>query len=113
LTPATKVYTDGAQYYRFMPSDKHATVNHSAGEYVRYTAQGKVHTNSVEGVFSIFRRGMVGNVPALWRGAFAYGISPEFDFRYSNRIALGVDDAMRADIATKQIVGKRLTLSAD
>jgi transposase-like protein len=108
IDPATKVYTDGAQYYRFMPSDKHATVNHSAGEYVRYTAQGKVHTNSVEGVFSIFRRGMVGTYQHCGE-AHLHRYLAEFDFRYSNRIALGVDDAMRADIATKQIVGKRLT----
>ena len=33
----------------------------------------------------------------------------EFDFRYNNRIALGVDDQARADAALQGVVGKRLT----
>lgn len=108
IDPATKVYTDGANYYRFMPTDKHKTVNHSTGEYVRYTAQGNVHTNTVEGVFSIFRRGMVGTYQHCGE-AHLHRYLAEFDFRYSNRASLGVNDALRADIATKGIVGKRLT----
>jgi transposase-like protein len=104
INPATQVYTDGANYYRFMPTAKHATVDHSKGEYVR----GPVHTNTVEGAFSIFRRGMVGTYQHCGEAHLGRYLS-EFDFRYSNRTALGIDDDMRADIALKGIVGKRLT----
>ena len=67
-----------------------------------------VTTNTVEGFFSIFKRGMVGTYQHcgeqhLQRYLF------EFDFRYSNRAKLGVDDAMRTERAIKGAVGKRLT----
>ncbi len=101
---ATRVYTDGAQYYRFMPVAKHSTVDHSKGEYVR----GDVHTNTVEGVFSIFRRGMVGTYQHCGEQHLQRYLN-EFDFRYSNRTALGIDDSKRAEIALSGIVGKRLT----
>ena len=82
----------------------HQTVNHSAGEYVR----GNAHTNTVEGYFSILKRGIIGTY---------HHVSPqhlkrylaEFDFRYNERSALGVNDAQRAAKALKGIVGKRLT----
>jgi transposase-like protein len=108
IAPATQVYTDGAQYYRFMPVAKHATVDHSKGEYVRYTKGGKVHTNTVEGVFSIFRRGMVGTYQHCGEQHLSRYLA-EFDFRYSNRTAMGIDDEGRADLALKGIEGKRLT----
>jgi ISXO2-like transposase domain len=105
---ATRVFTDGANYYRFMPAALHETVDHSKGEYVRYTKRGKVHTNTVEGVFSIFRRGMVGTYQHCGEQHMSRYLA-EFDFRYSNRAKLGIDDAMRADLALKGIEGKRLT----
>jgi transposase-like protein len=108
IDPATQVYTDGAQYYRFMPVTKHATVDHSKGEYVRYTKSGKIHTNTIESVFSIFRRGMTGTYQHCGE-QHLHRYLAEFDFRYSNRAKLGVDDTMRAEIALKGIEGKRLT----
>jgi transposase-like protein len=86
---------------------KHATVNHSIGEYVR----GDVHTNTIEGYFSILKRGIMGTY---------HHVSPqhlkrylaEFDFRYNERIALGVDDDTRADTALMNVRGKRLTYAS-
>jgi hypothetical protein len=108
IKPATKVYTDGSNVYRFMPADKHASVNHAGGEYVRYTKGAKIHTNTVEGAFSIFRRGMVGTYQHCGE-QHLHRYLTEFDFRYSNRQSLGIDDATRAEIALKGIEGKRLT----
>ena len=82
----------------------HETVRHSAGEYVR----GLVHTNTVEGVFSIFKRGMKG-VYQHCGEKHLHRYLAEFDFRYNARVALGVNDAARADKALRGVVGKRLT----
>jgi transposase-like protein len=82
----------------------HQTVNHSIGEYVR----GIIHTNTIEGYYSIFKRGMKG-VYQHCSEKHLHRYLAEFDFRYSNRIRLGIDDAERADRALKGIVGKRLT----
>jgi hypothetical protein len=85
----------------------HDKVIHTGSEYVRCTAVEPIHTNTVEGVFSIFKRGM--------RGIYQYCSErhldrylAEFDFRYNNRAALGVEDAARATTALRGIVGKRL-----
>jgi hypothetical protein len=89
-------------------------VNHTEKEYVRrelFEISGRpyqVHTNTVEGFYSIFKRGMKG-VYQHCKEKHLHRYLSEFDFRYSNRIALGVDDVARADIALKRIVGKRLT----
>jgi len=82
----------------------HQTVNHSEEEYVR----GIVHTNTVEGYFSVFKRGMKG-VYQHCAKKHLHRYLAEFDFRYNNRIRLGVDDTARAENALKGIVGKRLT----
>lgn len=82
----------------------HEMVKHSADEYVR----GDAHTNTVEGFFSIFKRGMRG-VYQHCGEQHLHRYLTEFDFRYSNRAALGVDDAERAQRALKGIEGKRLT----
>ena len=65
----------------------HETVKHSAGEYVR----GDVHTNTIEGVFSIFKRGMKG-IYQHCAEKHLHRYLAEFDFRYNNRVALGVND---------------------
>ena len=65
-------------------------------------------TNTVEGFYSVFKRGMIG----VYQHCAEHHLSrytAEFDFRYNNRIKLGVDDAMRADAALMGIKGKRLT----
>ena len=82
----------------------HGRVNHKEYEYAR----GPITTNTVEGYFSIFKRGMKGIYQHCSEKHLHRYLS-EFDFRYSNRIALGVDDAMRADKALQGITGKRLT----
>lgn len=67
-----------------------------------------VHTNTIEGFFSIFKRGMKG-VYQHCAHNHLHRYLAEFDFRYNNRVANGVNDAQRADILLKGVVGKRLT----
>jgi transposase-like protein len=83
---------------------KHGSVNHSAGEYVR----GDVHTNTVEGYFSILKRGIYGTYHHVSQQHLKRYLA-EFDFRYNERIALGISDRMRAAKALNGVVGKRLT----
>ena len=85
----------------------HSAVNHSKDEYVRY-GEPMVTTNTVEGFFSIFKRGMRG-VYQHCGEQHLHRYLAEFDFRYSNRAALGVNDVARAEIALQGVVGKRLT----
>jgi hypothetical protein len=73
-------------------------------EYVR----GEVHTNTVEGYYSVFKRGMKG-VYQHCAEKHLHRYLSEFDFRYSNRVALGIHDGERADLAIKGAAGKRLT----
>lgn len=104
IDAATMVHSDegGAKLGRKFAN--YATVNHSIGEYVR----GDVHTNTIEGYFSILKRGIIGTY---------HHVSPqhlkrylaEFDFRYNERAALGVADEARSDKLVRGIVGKRLT----
>jgi len=87
----------------------HETVNHSVKEYARKADDGtKITTNTVEGYFSIFKRGMVG-VYQHCTERHLHRYLAEFDFRYSNRVALGVDDVERTERAIRGIIGKRLT----
>ncbi|MER8753536.1 IS1595 family transposase [Mesorhizobium sp. M1050] len=85
----------------------HDVVTHSKDEYVRYEVEKTVHTNTVEGDYSIFKRGMKGIYQHCGE-QHLHRYLAEFDFRYSNRIALGVDDNNRAVKAMAGIVGKRL-----
>lgn len=82
----------------------HQTVKHSAGEYVR----GIVHTNTVENVFSVFKRGMRGIYQHCGE-AHLFRYLTEFEFRYNNRSALGIEDTERAHNAIRGAAGKRLT----
>lgn len=102
----TRIHTDESRLYSDleMRFADHETVRHSAGEYAR----GDVNTNTVEGVFSIFKRGMTG-IYQHCAEKNLHRYLAEFDFRYNNRVKLGVGDALRADLALKGIVGKRLT----
>lgn len=85
----------------------HGHTNHGAGEYVsRFNPN--VHTNTVEGFFSIFKRGMRGfQRHASKRHLHRY--LAEFDFRYPNRGTLGMNDVARTDTLLAGVVGKRLT----
>ncbi len=98
--------TDEAQHYKAAGREfaAHEAVNHSAQEYAR----GAVTTNTIEGFFSIFKRGMVGTYQHCGEQHLQKYLN-EFDFRYSNRIALGIDDGMRTARAIKGAEGKRLT----
>jgi len=102
----TAVMTDELVSYQKLGNEfvKHETVVHSAKEYVR----GSVTTNTVEGYFSIFKRGMKG-VYQHCSEKHLHRYLAEFDFRYSQRVALGVSDEVRADKLVSGIVGKRLT----
>jgi transposase-like protein len=82
----------------------HATVNHSEKEYVR----GDATTNTIEGAFGLFKRGMIGTYQHCEVQHLQRYLN-EFDFRYSNRKALGIGDEGRAAKALKGAVGKRLT----
>lgn len=97
--------TDDAGQYRHMNRDfKHTAVNHSAGEYVR----GDAHTNTVEGYFSVLKRGVTGTYHHVSQKHLKRYLA-EFDFRYNERSALGVEDDKRADILLAGIGGKRMT----
>jgi transposase-like protein len=104
-----RVMTDDAGQYRFLNKhfSDHGSVCHSTGEYVSL-ADPSIHTNTVEGFFSIFKRGMKG-VYQHCKKQHLNRYLAEFDFRYSKRIAKGVDDIQRADKLLKGVVGKRLT----
>ena len=97
--------TDEAGQYKSIGKrfESHGWVTHSMGQYV----DGPVHINTVEGYFSIFKRGMKG-VYQHCSEKHLHRYLAEFDFRYNNREKLGFNDAMRADLALCRIVGKRL-----
>jgi transposase-like protein len=102
----TALMTDEARHYddvgRAFAS--HETVKHSDDEYVRYEGDRIISTNTVEGYYSIFKRGMKG-VYQHCSEKHLHRYLAEFDFRYSNRVRLGVDDVERTIRAVKGIVG--------
>ena len=125
VSPNARLMTDEANSYKVIADIQgmaHNTVNHSKDEYVRYRNEitdkarpdGKpvvettvITTNTVEGFFSVFKRGMKG-VYQHCSEKHLHRYLSEFDFRYSNRIALGTDDVARAEKALKGVRGKRL-----
>ncbi|VTZ28237.1 transposase [Methylocella tundrae] len=108
VAKGTSVMTDTAPWYKTMNRDgyfaSHETVNHTQDEYVR----GHVTTNTVEGFYSVFKRGMRGIYQHCGE-RHLHRYLAEFDFRYSNRVKLGIGDVERTDRAIRGIVGKRLT----
>lgn len=105
VAPGTRVMTDEARQYRRLKKHfpDHQTVEHSADEYVR----GEAYTNTVEGFYSVFKRGMKG-VYQHCGEKHLHRYVAEFDFRYSNRVRLGIDDFARTRNALYGIIGKRL-----
>lgn len=102
------LHTDGSQLYKFQDVAKHESVDHK-DEYVRTTDAGeKVHTNTLEGFFSVFKRGMVGTYQHCGEQHLDRYLA-EFDFRQNHRVKLGYTDDMRTDKALEGIRGKRLT----
>lgn len=104
-----RIMTDEASHYRGLSWGyaSHQAVAHAKGEYVRI-GEPHIHTNTVEGFYSIFKRGMRG-VYQHCAKKHLHRYAAEFDFRYSNRAALGVDDTQRALTLLTGVVGKRLT----
>lgn len=100
------LHTDESKLYTRMGQEfaAHESVKHSAKEYVR----GTVHTNTIEGYFSIFKRGMKG-IYQHCAEKHLHRYLAEFDFRYNHRTALKVTDPERRDAALSKIGGKRLT----
>lgn len=98
--------TDESRYYWRVGKEfeGHSRVFHGANNYV---TNGRT-TNDLEGFFSIFKRGMRG-VYQFCNEKHLHRYLAEFDFRYSNRVALGYNDADRADTLLKGVTGKRLT----
>jgi hypothetical protein len=103
VSESASLMTDEFKVYR-KSGRKHQTVAHRKGEYVR----GNVHTNTVEGFFSLLKRGINGTLHHVGRGHL-HRYCAEFQFRYNNRIAVGVDDGQRAKNLVAGIEGKRLT----
>jgi transposase-like protein len=102
-----RIYTDDSNLYHGIGKEfygGHATVNHTRKEYVR----GDVHTNTVEGFFSILKRGLVGTFHAVSRKHF-HRYLDEFTFKYSTR---HLDDGERTIAAIQGAEGKRLTYKA-
>jgi transposase-like protein len=103
---ATFIMTDegGAAKKIGSEFERHGYVNHSIREYVR----GDIHINTAEGYFSVFKRGIYGTFHHISQQHLKRYLA-EFDFRYNERSALGINDKMRAAKAVKGVVGKRLT----
>jgi transposase-like protein len=108
----TRMNTDEAKHHYGLGKEYagHDTVNHRYEEYVRYTGDAEyvITTNTVEGYYSIFKRGMKG-VYQHCKEKHLHRYLAEFDFRYNTRTALGYNDYQRAEIAAAGIKGKRLT----
>jgi hypothetical protein len=105
LDTSANLMTDEHKKFRKIGKQyaSHQTVNHGRKEYAR----GPVNTNTIEGVFSIFKRGMIGTYQHC-DSKHLHRYLTEFDFRYNNRVALECDDAERARRALRGIEGKRL-----
>ena len=106
IAAPTQLMTDSHHGYAQIGREfaSHATVNHTIGEYVR----GDAHTNTVESYFAILKRGIFGTFHHVSAQHLKRYVG-EFDFRYNERIALGVTDAERFSKSVPGIVGKRLT----
>lgn len=101
--------TDEARHYTRMGEvfAGHGTVHHALGQYVD-PDDFTIHTNTVEGFFGLFKRGFKG-IYQHCAEKHLHRYLAEFEFRYNNRVALGVDDGERAANALLGMVGKRLT----
>jgi transposase-like protein len=98
--------TDEARHYWKVGTEfvDHRRVFHGIGNY----SKDGFSTNAIEGYFSIFKRGMRG-VYQFCSEKHLHRYLAEFDFRYSHRSALGIEDTERTDHLLRGVVGKRLT----
>jgi transposase-like protein len=106
VSPDATLYTDQAKMYRKLGKGfaKHESVNHSQYEWKR----GDAHTNTIEGVFSVFKRGMIGTYQHCGEQHLKRYLA-EFDFRYNHRAALEINDSQRVRDCLAGIGNKRLT----
>jgi transposase-like protein len=102
--PNSRLVTDMGQAFKFQGFAAHETVDHHKYEWAR----GDVHTNTLEGFFSVMKRGLIGVYQHVDTKHFDRYLS-EFDFRQNTRAKLGINDVQRAAIAIKGAQGKRLT----
>ena len=102
MTDESTVYNSADMHFA-----GHGTTNHGAGEYVDWEIPA-IHSNTIEGYFSIFKRGMRGIYQHCGE-QHLHRYLAEFDFRYSNREGTGFNDADRASQALRGVIGKRLT----
>jgi transposase-like protein len=102
----SRLVTDGSTVYKFQVKN-HESVDHSKYEWKR----GDVHTNTLEGFFSIFKRGLVGVYQHMDKNHLDRYLA-EFDFRMNTRAKLGINDTQRAELAVQGFKGKRLTYAA-
>lgn len=98
-TDESRLYWDAEKFFA-----SHETVRHSVGEYVR----GDVHTNSAEGFFGIFKRGMLG-IYQHCAEKHLHRYLAEYDFRYDHRVPHGIDGTRRTIAAVPGAEGMRLT----
>jgi hypothetical protein len=113
IDPASRLHTDASPLYTTVGKEfaEHDSVRHTLGEYVKYRGGEAIHNNSCESYFSVFKRGMKG-VYQHCSEKHLHRYLAEFEYRFNNRVALGVDDEQRAETVIAQVVGKRLTYKA-
>lgn len=109
ISREARLMTDESRIYTVIGREfaEHGKTLHRDGQYVDFSDR-TIHTNTVEGAFSIFKRGMKG-VYQHCGEQHLHRYLAEFEFRYNNRIANGFDDRQRSVEALKGISGKRLT----
>ncbi len=105
ISKEASLYTDESRLYKGAEAHvkEHESVHHARGEYAR----GKVNTNSIEGFFSVFKKGMNGIFQHCDEKNLHHYLQ-EFDFKYNTRTALGYSDKDRTDMMLAGVVGKRL-----
>jgi transposase-like protein len=112
IAKESHLMTDGAMLYRKVGKEfaLHEFTNHKVKEYAKPSKVAGVsaHSNTVESYFAILKRGVTGTYHHVSE-AHLQRYCDEFDFRFSNRKALGVNDVTRAELLLKGVVGKRLT----
>lgn len=101
VEPGSTLYTDSFRSYEQLKGYHHDTVNHDAKEYVR----GDVHTNSIENVWSHYKRRIYGTYVGFSR-KHLQRYSAENDFRHNSH---GLPNAKRFENVVAGMAGKRLT----
>lgn len=102
MTDEHSGYRDAGKWFA-----SHGTTSHGRGEYVNLQDR-TIHSNTVEGYFSVFKRGMKG-IYQHCREQHLHRYLAEFEFRYNNREKFEISDTIRAEIALRGVIGKRLT----